>query len=224
MPAALYAIWRDTLGEGIAAATLARGVRDVRAGDRTEAAPIRAVSPNFFSTLGVTLAIGEAPSAALRDRSSAFPAVLSYRMWQRLFDGDPNVLGRGIWILRPTLHDCRCPAATLLVLGHEQPDLDGARSGARSAPKNRWKSSCAGRPAQRPPCSTRSSREAWPIRVSASGRRTRRPAPRIRHRRHADRPPGGADPALPPWDLRAADAADRVRQRRDPADRAMDDP
>ena len=98
VPAPLYAIWRDTLGEGIAAATIARGIRDVRAGDRTEAAPIRAVSPNFFSTLGVTLAIGEAPSAALRDGSSSFPAVLSYRMWQLLFDRDPNVLGRGIWI------------------------------------------------------------------------------------------------------------------------------
>ena len=98
VPAPLYALWRDTFGEAVAAATLARGVGDVRAGDRTEAAPVRAVSPNFFSTLGVSLVMGDAPSPALRDRAGTSPAVLSYRLWQRLFDADPNVLGRAIWI------------------------------------------------------------------------------------------------------------------------------
>ena len=98
VPAPLYATWRETRGDGIAAASLARGVRDVRAGDRTEAAPIRAASANFFATLGVSLAKGQAPSGSLRDRSGAAPAVLSFRMWQRLFDGDQNVLGQSIWI------------------------------------------------------------------------------------------------------------------------------
>ena len=98
VPAPLYAAWRETLGDGIAAASLARGVRDVRAGDRTEAAPIRAASANLFATLGVSLAMGRAPSGSPRDRSGASPAVLSYRMWQRLFDGDPNVLGQSIWV------------------------------------------------------------------------------------------------------------------------------
>jgi predicted permease len=98
VPAPLYAIWRDTLGDGIAAATQSRGVRDIRAGDRTEAASVRAVSANLFATLGVPLAMGEAPSAAVRDRSGAAPAVLSHRIWRRLFDADPNVLGRVVWI------------------------------------------------------------------------------------------------------------------------------
>ena len=98
VPAPLYAIWRDTLGDGIAAAAQSRGVRDIRAGDRTEAASVRAVSPNLFATLGVSLVMGEAPSAAVRDRSGAPPAVLSHRIWRRLFDADPTVLGRVVWI------------------------------------------------------------------------------------------------------------------------------
>ena len=97
VPAPLYAAWRETLGDGIAAASLARGVRDVRAGDRTEAVPIRAVSANFFASLGVSLAMGQAPpprSATARAprQPCLVPHVAAAVRWR------PNVLGQSIWV------------------------------------------------------------------------------------------------------------------------------
>ena len=53
VPAGLYASWRETLDLPIAAAALARGVRDMRMGDRTESVQVRPVTPEFFDVLGI---------------------------------------------------------------------------------------------------------------------------------------------------------------------------
>src|SRR2546426_8115689 len=79
VPGTLFATWRDVLGSSIAAATPNRGVRDVRTTDRTETAPVRAVTPNFFALLGVGPALGQLFSDAADLSRGPAPAVLSYR-------------------------------------------------------------------------------------------------------------------------------------------------
>jgi predicted permease len=96
VPGALYAAWHDALGLPSAAATSARGVRDVRTADRTDTVPVRAATAEFFAVLGVGPQVGRlfgesAPGGGAQ-------AVLSYRLWQQLFDGRPDVVGREIWV------------------------------------------------------------------------------------------------------------------------------
>lgn len=105
VPVALYLAWRDQFGLSIAASSAPRGVRDVRAGDRTETAPVRAVTPQLFDVLGVGPALGtlfpsgQTPADTRRpvDRGTP-PAVLSDRLWERLFDRRPEAIGGVIWI------------------------------------------------------------------------------------------------------------------------------
>lgn len=55
-----------------------------------------AVSPQFFSVLGVQPALGQGFSPEVRAGRWAAEAVLSYRFWTRRFGGDPRVIGRAI--------------------------------------------------------------------------------------------------------------------------------
>jgi putative ABC transport system permease protein len=98
VPGALYFSWRDTFGPAIAAATSSKGVRDVRTTERTDAVPVRAVTPNFFSVLGVGPELGRLFSDAAANRADPARAVLSHRLWQQLFDGQAYVVGRVVWI------------------------------------------------------------------------------------------------------------------------------
>src|SRR5262245_31745265 len=95
VPGALYLTWRDTLPLSIAAATPARGVKDVRTGDRMDTVPVRAVTPEFFTILGINAEAGQLFTASARQTTDV---VLSHRLWQRLFDGRPDVAGRELWI------------------------------------------------------------------------------------------------------------------------------
>jgi len=98
VPGALYATWRDALGLPVAAATSARGVRDVRTADRTDTVPVRAVTAEFFGVLGVGPEVGRLFAESTAGGGGAAQAVLSYRVWQRLFDGRPDVVGSEVWI------------------------------------------------------------------------------------------------------------------------------
>jgi putative ABC transport system permease protein len=97
VPAALYSIWNDTLGMPIAAARPQRGAREIRTADRTETVPVRQVTPELFSILGVAPALGETLSASGVGRTGP-QAMLSHRLWQQLFDGRADALGRVVWI------------------------------------------------------------------------------------------------------------------------------
>jgi putative ABC transport system permease protein len=97
VPAPLYRAWSDTIG-GLAAARPLRGTHEVRAGDRTDSVPVREVTPDLFDVLGVKPALGETLGAS--DRAGTEPAVLSYRLWQQLFDGRADAIGANIWIER----------------------------------------------------------------------------------------------------------------------------
>ncbi len=123
---------------------------------------------------------------------------------------------------QPAAHDHRRPARALLVLGHELADLDAARrAGAAARPGARGdRATDRGRDAG----DARGPAADGPRRLRGTPARCRARPPRAgaRRRRHADRPSGGDRPALHPCRLGPADAPHRVRERRDPDDRAVD--
>ena len=98
VPAALYASWRETLDLPMAAAGLARGERELRVADRTEAVQVRRVTPEFFDVLGIRAEAGQVLAPATASAVGPAPAVLSYRVWERLFDARHDAIGRPIWI------------------------------------------------------------------------------------------------------------------------------
>jgi predicted permease len=52
------------------------------------------VTPNFFTLMGVNPLLGRTFSAEDANGSSGRPAVLSYALWQRMFAGNPDAIGR----------------------------------------------------------------------------------------------------------------------------------
>jgi predicted permease len=62
--------------------------------------PAQLVSGNYFDTLGARAALGRTFTAADDSLSAAPAAVISWRLWQRLYGGDPAALGSQITIER----------------------------------------------------------------------------------------------------------------------------
>ena len=52
------------------------------------------VTPNFFTLMGVNPLLGRTFSAEDANGSSGRPAVLSYALWQKMFAGNPDAIGR----------------------------------------------------------------------------------------------------------------------------------
>lgn len=96
VPAPLYAIWQARFGASIAGSLPQTG-RDVRVGDRIAGIPTRPVTPNLFALLGVEPILGRTAGDA-GGPDTARSAVLSYRVWQQLFDGRTDVVGHELWI------------------------------------------------------------------------------------------------------------------------------
>jgi len=64
-------------------------------GDRAERAPTSIVSANYFDALGVHPILGRGFQPAEDYGRNAHPVtVISYQMWQRMFKGDPQVVGK----------------------------------------------------------------------------------------------------------------------------------
>jgi predicted permease len=95
VPAALFRMWQGgQIGGAVGGSTAAR-TRDVRGGDQTVQRPVRSVTPQFFSVIGVVPILGRVTSEA--DAGNA-PAVLSYRVWQVLYEGRADIIGQPLWI------------------------------------------------------------------------------------------------------------------------------
>jgi predicted permease len=78
-----------------------QGPGSIGDGDNAYSAWFELVSGNYFDVLGVKPVLGR---TFLReeygDRAKGFTAVISYRLWQDFFQGDPSVLGRTVRINR----------------------------------------------------------------------------------------------------------------------------
>ncbi|MGB2862258.1 MAG: ABC transporter permease, partial [Sedimentisphaerales bacterium] len=72
---------------------------DLRVGDSVEQVPAMSVSSNYFSVLGIQPVIGRffLPEEETGHGAQSV-AVISHRLWHRLFDADPSVLGKTISI------------------------------------------------------------------------------------------------------------------------------
>ena len=70
----------------------------VSAGGQTDAVTADLVSGSYFEGLGVPAARGRVLSAGDDRIDAEAVAVISYRYWQRRFDGDPAILGRAIHV------------------------------------------------------------------------------------------------------------------------------
>ena len=96
VPAGLYAAWSERFATSIGASQ-AMGTRDVRAGGRLEIAPVRAVTPGFFNLVGVRAELGHLGPAS-PESGVDVSAVLSYGLWERLYDKRADVVGTVLWI------------------------------------------------------------------------------------------------------------------------------
>ncbi len=99
-----------------------RGEYDVRSDDRTDRANLTIVTGSYFEGLGVRPALGRLITPD-DDRTgvSAHVAVVSHRLWQRFFDGDPAAVGRSITVKWATQQDLE-----LRVIGVAPPEFAGA--------------------------------------------------------------------------------------------------
>src|SRR5262245_12811708 len=91
VPGRLYVIWRGASLDATLAAVTPALMRDLRTDQRTETARVRAVTPEFFATLGVEAVLGSTAT-------NAAGVLLSHRVWRFLFDERPDVIGRPLWI------------------------------------------------------------------------------------------------------------------------------
>ena len=70
-------------------------------GEKSYSAWFELVSGNYFDVLGVKPILGRTFTRdEYGDRAKAFTAVISYRLWQNYFQGDPSILGRTVHINR----------------------------------------------------------------------------------------------------------------------------
>ncbi|HUB77864.1 MAG TPA: ABC transporter permease [Bryobacteraceae bacterium] len=91
-----YVDWRDQSRSFDAMAAAEYWTPNLTGTDTPESIPGLHVTPNLFPLLGIAPLMGRTfPPAG--DESVPTPeVVLSYRLWQRRFGGDPNVLGRSM--------------------------------------------------------------------------------------------------------------------------------
>lgn len=97
VPAGVYRRWNESLDVPVAAAA-ASHLRDVRAGDRVQPLPVRAVTPGLFELLGVGPELGRLLPVGPAAADAPSPVVLSDRAWDRLFDRRGDAIGQTIWI------------------------------------------------------------------------------------------------------------------------------
>ncbi len=78
-----------------------KGPASIGDGENAYSAWFELVSGNYFDVLGVKPSLGRTFTRdEYGDRARAFTAVISYRLWQEYFRGDPSILGRAVRINR----------------------------------------------------------------------------------------------------------------------------
>jgi putative ABC transport system permease protein len=65
-------------------------------GRMPEQIPVSMVTANFFKVVGLSPELGRTFTEEEDRAGGPFLAVISHRMWQRIYQGDPGVIGRGV--------------------------------------------------------------------------------------------------------------------------------
>jgi predicted permease len=81
------------------------------------------VSSNYFSELGASAASGRLFDATSDDGASAPVCVLSFRLWQRKFDGDPSIVGKPIRLGGKPATVIGVASEAFASLGTDNPDI-----------------------------------------------------------------------------------------------------
>ena len=81
------------------------------------------VSSNYFSGLGGSAAAGRLFDETRDDSASAPVCVLSFRLWQRKFGGDPSIVGKSIHLGGRPATVIGVASETFASLGTDDPDL-----------------------------------------------------------------------------------------------------
>jgi predicted permease len=109
---------RSAFSDVIGYAPLSFGKTAVRFGDTPEEIHADEVSGNFFSALGVPMAIGQPFSAADEDSHSSL-AVISYGYWNTRFNRNPEIIGQTIYVR----------GVPFTITGVAEPNFYGVESG-----------------------------------------------------------------------------------------------
>jgi predicted permease len=80
--------------QGLAAASMTP--LTLTAGPQPERVFGELVSPNYFDVLGLQAAAGRLPAGSLAEGPPAPEIVITHRFWERRFNADPAVIGRGV--------------------------------------------------------------------------------------------------------------------------------
>jgi len=107
-----HAVFSDV----IAYVPLSFGKTAARFGNTPEEIDADEVSVNFFSALGVPMAIGQ-PFTSADEDNHASVVVINYGYWNRRFNRNPDIIGRTILCSRRALHNHRCRRIELLWSG-----------------------------------------------------------------------------------------------------------
>lgn len=120
VPHPTYFAWRDQndVFSGIAASHFGGSFTLTGAGTPERISGM-SVSANFFSVLGIDLARGRRFASEEDRHGGPHAAILSYKLWQSRFTGDPKVLGRSI-----TLDDKDYSVVGVLPANFTFPDAD----------------------------------------------------------------------------------------------------
>ena len=97
--------------------------REVAVGDWKERVQVVGVTGNYFEALGLRPALGRLLTSADEQGRASQIAVVSYRLWQTVFAGDPGIIGRSL-----TVED-----AAFVIAGVAPPEFGGTEPGAPPA-------------------------------------------------------------------------------------------
>lgn len=94
----VFELVRDSVAAVRVAAYSGSGGVNLAVGNQAQYVRQQRVSADYFSVLGVAPAIGRSFSAAEDRVGGPAVTVLSHSLWQRVFQGDPMVLGRSVML------------------------------------------------------------------------------------------------------------------------------
>ncbi len=83
---------------GVIAISLDGGGAMLNLEGRTELVSSSVVSPNYFQVLGITPHVGRFFSPESQSSVHEPTVVISYSLWQRCYEGDPQICGKTIWL------------------------------------------------------------------------------------------------------------------------------